>query len=451
MGGFLAPDVRAPIRDQKVSICIFLAEQGFSMPPESRPPLLEAPETRKESAQPDALPLVVRKGTSPATTEHPAPSLPWRIFKVARFVPLLMALMLTGGVIGLYFQPPGVRKAMEFLNLKPGGGTSSPIAVPAPPGGSATEAALPPHIVGLGKILPEGEVVTVAPPYGAGDARLAALNVREGDRIARGSVLAVLDNEKQLIAAMETAKANVAAKEAVLAQVRAATVASRSEAAAALSRAETLRTNAERDFERVEELRRKGFAADQTYDLRRTQRDEAVRETERLRATLSRFSGDIDNQPDVVVAARNLDSARADLDRATADLDKAYVRAPIDATVLSISARPGEKPGQQGIMNLGDIERMKVEVEIYQTMIGRVTLGAPVEITAEALPKPLAGKVSRIGLEVAKQTLVDSSPAANTDARVVKVSVALDAASAEIARRITNLQVTARIAAGPLP
>ncbi|HRE19675.1 MAG TPA: HlyD family efflux transporter periplasmic adaptor subunit, partial [Rhabdaerophilum sp.] len=371
------------------------------MPPEPQPPLLDAPApTRKEHAQPDALPLVIRKGTSPVATEQPTASLPWRIFKVARFVPLLMALMLTGGVIGLYFQPPGVRKAMEFLNLKPGGGTSSPIAVPAPPGGKAQEAALPSQIVGLGKILPEGEVVTVAPPYGAGDARLAVLDVKEGDRVGRGSVLAVLDNEKQLIAALETAKANVAAKEAILAQVRAATTASRSEAEAALSRAETVRANAERDFERVEELRRRGFAADQTYDLRRTQRDEAVRETERLRATLSRFSGDIDAQPDVVVAARNLDSARADLDRATADLDKAYVRAPIDATVLSISARPGEKPGLQGIMNLGDIEHMKVEVEIYQTMIGRVTLGAPVEITAEALPKPLAGKVSRIGLEV---------------------------------------------------
>ncbi len=422
------------------------------MSSESQPPLLEAPDpARKEHQQTDALPLVIRKGAPPATTEQSPPSLPWRVFKVARFVPLLMALMLTGGVIGLYFQPPGVRKAMEFLNLKPGGGTSSPIAVPAPADAKKQESALPPQIVGLGKILPEGEVVTVAPPYGAGDARLAALHVKEGDRVARGSVLAVLDNEKQLIAALETAKANVAAKEAVLVQVRAATMASRSEAEAALSRAETLKANAERDFERVEELRRKGFAADQTYDLRRTQRDEAVRETERLRATLSRFSGEIGNQPDVVVAARNLDSARADLDRATTDLDKAYVRAPLDATVLSISARAGEKPGQQGIMNLGDIEHMKVEVEIYQTMIGRVTLGAPVEITAEALPKPLAGKVSRIGLEVAKQTLVDSSPAANTDARVVKVSVALDAASAEIARRITNLQVTARIAAGPPP
>lgn len=422
------------------------------MSSETQSPLLEAPDqARKEHQQKDALPLVVRNGAAPVATDASAPSLPWRIFKIARFVPLLMALMLTGGVVGLYFQPPGVRKVMEFLNLKPGGGTSSPIAVPAPAGPKKQEAALPPQIVGLGKILPEGEVVTVAPPYGAGDARLAALQVKEGDRVARGSVLAILDNEKPLAAALETAKANVAAKEAILAQVRAATMASRSEAEAALSRAETLKANAERDFERVEELRRKGFAADQTYDLRLTQRDEAVRETERLRATLSRFSGEINNQPDVVVAARNLDSARADLDRATADLDKAYVRAPLDATVLSISARPGEKPGQQGIMNLGDIEHMKVEVEIYQTMIGRVALGAPVEITAEALPKPLAGKVSRIGLEVAKQTLVDSSPAANTDARVVKVSVALDAPSAEIARRITNLQVTARIAAGSAP
>ena len=54
--------------------------------------------------------------------------------------------------------------------------------------------------------------------------------------------------------------------------------------------------------------------------------------------------------------------------------------------------------------------------------------------------------MTRVGLEVGRQTLVDASPAAHTDARVVKVRVALDPASSQIAQRFTNLQVTARIA-----
>lgn len=53
--------------------------------------------------------------------------------------------------------------------------------------------------------------------------------------------------------------------------------------------------------------------------------------------------------------------------------------------------------------------------------------------------------VARVGLEVARQTLLDPSPAAATDARVVKVTVDLDADSSTRARRLTNLQATARI------
>jgi len=61
-------------------------------------------------------------------------------------------------------------------------------------------------------------------------------------------------------------------------------------------------------------------------------------------------------------------------------------------------------------------------VEIYQTQIGKVEVGATVKLTADALPQPLHGTVTQIGLEVGRQTVVDADPAANTDARVVTVT-----------------------------
>jgi HlyD family secretion protein len=373
-----------------------------------------------------------------------------RAVRILRFVPLVMALVAFGGVVGLYFQPPGVRMLMAALQLQPGGGTSSPIAVPV--SSNRTKMGIPAmpmprFVAGIGKLMPEGEVVVVAPPFGAEDARVAALKVAEGERVERGQILAVLDSEQAFLAAVASARATLAAREAALAQVRVSVQASRDEARATLARAEAILQNAAREFERVETLRQRGFAADQTYDQRRTTRDEAAREVERARATLSRYgSGEIDTQADVLVAARNVDAAKADIARAVADLDKAYVRAPITGTVLTTHVRAGEKPGSQGLMNLGDLERMKAEVEVYQTQIGRIALDAPVEVTAEALPAALKGKVTRIGLEVGRQTLVEANPAALTDARVVKVTVALDPNSSQIAARFTNLQVTARIA-----
>ncbi len=89
-----------------------------------------------------SLPLVVVDRTAPPAV------LPARGFRRAvRLVPFAVAaaaLVAGGGLIGLYFQPPGLRKAMELLRLEPGGGTSSPIAVPAPrpPERDATPCAL---------------------------------------------------------------------------------------------------------------------------------------------------------------------------------------------------------------------------------------------------------------------------------------------------------------------
>lgn len=409
--------------------------------------MANAPESPKAGEGSSQLPmLVVERGVPAFATTRRFPG--W--LKPLRFVPVIMALLLTGGVIGLYFQPPGVRKVMGWLALAPGGGTSNPIAVPAPPRNPDAGKPAPRAVLGLGKLMPEGEVITIAPPYGAGDARLARMLVNEGDRVAAGQLLGVLDNEKQLISALETARANLAAKEAVLAQVRNATMAGRAEAQAALARAESVAQTAARDFDRAEELRRRGFAADQTFDQRKAQLEEARREVERLKAALTRFGdGDLDKQTDIVVAARNVDFARADADRAQADLERGSIRAPRAGTILSITTRPGEKPGAGGILNLGDIDHMKAEVEVYQTEIFRVAVDAPVDLVAEALPHPLKGRVVRIGLEVTKQTLVDPSPAANTDARVIKVTVALDEPSNQTARRFTNLQVRARIQPAP--
>jgi HlyD family secretion protein len=405
------------------------------------------------SAERERLPLVVVPRSS-EITPHPSR---WRAaLRRARFIPVMIVLVALGCFIGLYFQPPGLQKLMSVLQLQPGGGTSSPIAVPVqrPDLRQVGAAGLStrPMVVGLGRLLPEGEVVIVAPPFGAGDARVSSLKVTEGDRVEHGSVLAVLDSERTLLAATESSRAQLAAREATLAQVRASVQASRDEAQATLARAETTYQNAVREFERVETLRQRGYAAEQSFDQRRAARDEAAREVERARATLSRYgSGDLDAQADVRVAERNVDTARADLARAQADLDKAYVRAPITGTVLTVHVRPGEKPGAQGLMNLGNIDRMTVEVEVYQAQIGRVSVGDTVEVTAEALPQRLKGSVTRIGLEVGRQTVVDANPAANTDARVVKVTAALEPHSSSLAQRFTNLQVTARITSGGEP
>lgn len=367
---------------------------------------------------------------------------------------VLAAAVAVGGIIGLYRQPPGLQWVMQTLGLEPGAGTSAPIAVPA--GKPVAEVGSSPSpgngIVALGRLLPKSEVVTVAPSSGVRDARIAGLTVSEGDQVKARHVIAVLDSEPRFKAAVTAAEATVALREASLIQTRSSVEASRAETTAAVARAEAARRKAEQDFERSRGLVKDGAVSKATHDERTAARDEAVREVERLTATLSRYRADEHAvQPDILVARRSLEAAKAELQRAQEDLEQAYVRAPFDATVLEIHARPGEKPGDKGVVSLGDTRAMVAKIEVYQSQIGQVSIGSRVTLSAPALSQSLSGRVSRIGLQVKKQSVIDGDPAANTDARVIEVIADLDPASTEIAARFTNLQVEARIATGPKP
>jgi len=411
----------------------------------------------KGHATSDALPIEIVKRV---LDQEPEPASPKRrsVPSNFKFVPMLLPLFMIGGLIGVYFQPPLLMKLVGLLPPRPNAASPEQSAVQLRPEAAPSQSSFRPgnlalspgtgFVAGLGRLLPLGDVRVIAPPFGAGDARIATLAVKEGDRVAQGTVIAVLDNEASLKASLAATVATIASREAALRQAEETAIASRAEARATLARAESGVVNAKRDFDRVTELRTKGFAAEASFDAKRAAYEQAVQDVERAKATLSRYLFDrIEDQPDIVVAQRALEGARVELERSRIELDKAYVRAPIAGTILSIHVRPGEKPGSEGIVNLGNIDEMTAEIEVYQTLIGRVAVGAQVTLQADALPQPLAGIVTRTGYEVKRQTATDATPAANTDARVVIVYVALTPQSAEIAKRFTNLQVTGRIIA----
>lgn len=397
----------------------------------------------------DRIDLPLRdNGVAPSSAEHPR-----RVSGRSRlvYVPLFFAVLFLGGVLGLYFQPPGLQALFRTVGLQPGGGTDTPIAVAIEKVTTEEEIAVISEgdVVALGRIIPRGDVVTVAPPFGAGDARLAELRVAVGEMVDTGQIVAVMDSLGQLQGAVETAKANLAVAEATLKQTQASVQTSQDEARASLSRAEATATAAREDLARTTSLMERGTTTKAVLDQAIARATEATRDVEKARATLSRYQpngGGI--QADIAVAGANVLAARAQLSQAERDVEKAIVRAPSFGTVLNIHVRPGERPGSDGVLDLGDTSQMTVEAEVYQTMIGRVAIGDPVTVSAAALGQDLAGQVSAIGLEIARQSITSDDPAANTDARVVDVIVTLDAASSERSMRLTNLQVVTRIDAG---
>jgi len=138
-----------------------------------------------------------------------------------------------------------------------------------------------------------------------------------------------------------------------------------------------------------------------------------------------------------------VDMGKADVQTAQAELDLAGVRSPITGTVLKIHARTGERVGPDGIAEIGETDKMYAVAEVYETDVQRIRVGQRATVSSRAFPQSLQGTVERIGQKVAKQDVLNTDPAAKTDARVVEVRVRLEDA-AQVAG-LTNLEAEVAI------
>ena len=371
---------------------------------------------------------------------------------------LLIALLvfLLGGVIGLYFQGPAMRAVFDWTSLEPGAGARQPIALPVDrvPSPERVAAMAVGDVVALGRLQPSGGIVSVALPQGAGDARIDEILVAEGDVVARGDVLAVLDSLTIYQAALTSADSTLAIRRAALAQARVQVAATEAELHAQVRGAEATVAAAERELARVRSLVDRGAATPSVLEGAERSAETARADRDRLQAALTRYQPGPDGQQvDIAVATADLAAAEAAAEQARRDLDRARVLAPQAGTIIEVAARAGERPPANGPLRMGDTARMEAEVEVFQTMVPRVAVGQSVSLASGVLgDDPLTGSVARIGTLVGRQSVTADDPAANTDARVLLVTVALDESSSARAAAYVNLEVVARIAvAAPTP
>ena len=148
---------------------------------------------------------------------------------------------------------------------------------------------------------------------------------------------------------------------------------------------------------------------------------------------------------DVQVAQTEVNQAIAAVNQAKANLAQVYVRSPQDGVVMDIHTRAGEVVSNEGIIELGRTQQMYAIAEVYQSDIQKIKLGQTAKITSEALPEILTGTVERIDRKVQQQSVINTDPSENIDARVVEVHVRLDDTSSQTAAKFTNLQVQVEV------
>ena len=351
--------------------------------------------------------------------------------------------------------------------------TPEPSSTPAP------EPVKLASVSALARLEPLGEIHQIGAPVGRSGEPVGRWLVKEGDNVAKGQLLAVMESEPLLKAQLMRAEADVARARAVKSQVEAGpkmgevrrqeaeiqgVVEDREYGLAGqdvgIQRARTAEETARREWLRYKSLLDDGAVSRSVYDqkeleheLRRREREELERERERtdktLRAGLESARGQLESlaevrPTDLRLADAEIASALSEVERVRAELKTTQVLAPIDGTVLEILARTGEVP-DKGLAEIGQVGQMVAVAEVHQQDVGRVRLGQSAVVRSAALAQPLKGRVDKLGEQVLRQRIFSNIPGENFDQRVVEVQILLDMTQDPSVRRLSNLQAEAII------
>ena len=128
------------------------------------------------------------------------------------------------------------------------------------------------------------------------------------------------------------------------------------------------------------------------------------------------------------------------------DLFNSKLRSPIDGFILGINTRVGERPKNEGILDIGSSQKMEALIEVYESDIDRVFISQNVELTSEngGFQKTLRGKVIRISPQVKQRKVLSTDPTGDADSRIIEVLVKLDKESIDIVQNFAGMKVIAK-------
>ncbi len=449
-------------------------------------------------------------------------------------------------VAALLLLPAGLHYAGMFAQKPPETQAAKPVA-PKPAEATA--------VTSLGRLEPLGEVIKIsAPSTQSGKGTLSQLMVKEGDRVTKGQIIAVLDNRQRLEASLAKAQEDVKVFQSNLAKVKAgakqgeidaqkaeidrlksqlkgnrdtyvatkarleaqlkwepAAQAGRIESlnaqlagekptqAATIRRLQSQLKNTEVDYKRFQQLYTDRAIEATRLDAKRLEVDtirQQIAEAQSKynqtvatlnqqilenKATQNKITSNAQQQlaeakanyetsvattnqqiaaaqatlakiaevrpVDIAGAQAELARSQATARQAQAELTEAYVRAPIAGEILKVHTRAGESPSDKGIVEMGQTSQMVAVAEVYESDVRKLRVGQSATIKSEsgAFTQNLKGTISYIGLQIGKQDVLNTDPAADSDSRVVEVKIAIDPTDSTTVKGLTNSKVSVQI------
>lgn len=240
-----------------------------------------------------------------------------------------------------------------------------------------------------GNVLLTGQVVsglqTKVVPKQSG--KVAKVFVHVGDTVTEGQPLAQLDTTDLEIQLRQ----QQAALQVAMAQLEKAKTDARtgySQAASALEQAKAALTDAQANYDRTQKLFDANAASRQQLDtaalnLKNAQAkyDAALQQFE-----ASNAGGNPLDQDQVKVASAQVNQAQANLASIQNQLNQATILSPVAGVVVSRDAEVGGYAGSQTpVATVAQLNPVKVNVNVPETLIGTVKPGLPVKVTVQVL------------------------------------------------------------------
>jgi len=260
---------------------------------------------------------------------------------------------------------------------------------------------------------PEGTAVVAGDP--AGGSVLVELKVKDGQKVAKGEVVAVLSNFARADVSLRMAEADLVKlkqlHEMVLKGTRVSEI--------ALQEA-TLKSSIEQN--KLDALQR--ARSGKPPDVREIETAIAEQGLERQKVRLKLLKTTLEN--DLAQNEIDLANTQSRIDSAKRSIEDTLVRSPLDGVVVQIFSRQGERVSPAGIIKIVDMNQLRVLADVDELHVSRLKPGGKVDVTFRGNNDVYKGTIERIAPTVKRMQRVEPDGGSSTDARVVQVEIKID-------------------------
>ncbi len=241
--------------------------------------------------------------------------------------------------------------------------------------------------------------------------RVVKVNVQEGQFVTKDQIIAELDRA-EFESRYDQAKANLDRAQKTKQQLQ--TVLDINEktlpsevarAAATVNSARDTLKDAEKNYQRFEDLFSKGVVTEKERDTMKLTYDVAQSRLTESESMLKLAQGNLNRidaaKQDVEVATAQINAINASLNQSAIQLDYTQLKSPINGMITARNVEPGETvtPGRE-VITISDLSRVDLKIFVDETEIGKVKPGQKVDVKIDTFPgKTYTGSVSFISPE----------------------------------------------------